>query len=531
MGALTNQKIQDSYPGLLNTADQGALDPTSVKTIQDGLGNPSALQLAQGAAIVTGEVILQSTSQQAGITINDSNDTVLISGEQISFAPGVGGITGLPEAGLVAGTGADSMQSAASLTTIAADATGAQSIAIGDGACSTGVGSTAVGDTAKALANGAVVLGGTSSGVGVTASGVCSIAIGQRMSVGGECAIGIGYRADTFGNCGISIGTQAGGNFAWSIAIGASANANAECAVALGAGVTAAKANTVSVVELETQLAGGGIYLTTPDGLAQPKLTVDNTCALLLDGTPVGGGGAAGLVNGTGADSLESDASLTTVAANASGTCSIALGNGACASSDKDIAIGCLARTSNSNSISIGTNAKNTNSDCSIAIGMNSCVVGWSRLIAIGSGACHVGSGYGGASIGCASVAYGPGVSIGNQAKAAANIVGVSIGDRTCVTANGAVALGTQVVAAKADTVTVKELETCVAGGGITLKSVDLTEEKVTLTDADVLAVGGDTIPANDTATPKVVNRIWSGSQAEYDALGTYDANTLYYIV
>jgi len=66
---------------------------------------------------------------------------------------------------------------------------------------------------------------------------------------------------------------------------------------------------------------------------------------------------------------------------------------------------------------------------------------------------------------------------------------------------------------------------------GITLKSADTTEELLTLTDSDLLSIGGDTIPANDTATPTLVNRFWSGTQAQYDALGAYDASTIYYIV
>ena len=41
----------------------------------------------------------------------------------------------------------------------------------------------------------------------------------------------------------------------------------------------------------------------------------------------------------------------------------------------------------------------------------------------------------------------------------------------------------------------------------------------------------GNVRPANDSATPTVVNRFWSGTQAEYDGLSVYDANTIYYIV
>ena len=525
MASLAGNAINASCAGLIKTNDNAIVGATE-KQITDGLGNAIPMTMGTGGVSFTGG------ADFTGATV-----------------------TGLPGgAGLVSGTGADSMQSDASLTTLAADAAGAQSIAIGDGACSTSTGSTAVGDTARALANGAIAVGGTSSGVGVTASGACAVAIGQRMTVSGACAVGIGYRAETTALHGISIGTQAGGNQACSIGIGLSANANASGAVALGANVTAAKADTVSVTELETQLAGGGIYLTTPDGLAQPKLTVDNTCALLVDGSPVGGGGAAGLVSGTGADSMQSADSLTTNPSIVSGANAISLGDNNVADVADLINIGtnlCNSGSGSGGTIMIGKNWRQTSGERSVLIGHNtaSVSVGQCGVVAIGSigsgdsrcaviigtGACAYGASNGfGVAVGYNSAAgSGSGTdqatALGYAAKAN-NLNSLALGASTTASADGATALGQGVTAAKANTVTVKELETCVAGGGITLKSADLTEVKMTATDADVLAVGGDTIPANDSATPTVVNRIWSGSQAQYDALGTYDTNTLYYI-
>ena len=211
------------------------------------------------------------------------------------------------------------------------------------------------------------------------------------------------------------------------------------------------------------------------------------TGTLDLSGATVTGlpAAAAGLVSGTGTDSMKNADSLVTTPAVALGLCAIALGDAACAKTNNDIAIGTGAVTSNGNSISIGCGACNGNSDCSIVIGKNAQVNGWSRLIAIGANSCHVGNGYGGAAIGCSACAYGPGVSIGNQAKAAAFISGVSIGDRTCVTANGAVALGTQVVAATADTVSVKALETQTAStptaGGIIMTDAGSTARRLNI--------------------------------------------------
>lgn len=238
-------------------------------------------------------------------------------------------------------------------------------------------------------------------------------------------------------------------------------------------------------------------------------------------------GGSAGLVSGTGTDSMQSAASLTTLAANASGTCSIALGNNASGAGQNSIALGLNANATGIGHIAIGCDSQVLFAGGSgMAIGALACSNG-NESTALGYNAkvfrCSVAVG------GSAGALCQCSTAVGRRA-CTTNLNGIAIGTSACATGSGSTAIGVGVTAAKADTVTVKELETCVAGGGITLKSADLTEEKMTLTDADVLAVGGDTIPANDSATPTVVNRIWSGSQAQYDALGTYDANTLYYI-
>lgn len=177
----------------------------------------------------------------------------------------------------------------------------------------------------------------------------------------------------------------------------------------------------------------------------------------------------AGLVAGTGLNSLKNSDSLVTTPAVANAG-SIVLGNGATDNNaGNSVVIGSLARASNGSSISLGYNAKNSNSDCSIAIGRDACVEGWSRLIAIGCGAKHVGAGYGGAAIGCNSLAYGPGVSIGNQAKSAVNIIGVSIGDRTCAVCNNSIAIGFLTTATGACAVSIGNGSTTTSPESITI--------------------------------------------------------------
>ena len=95
MAALTGNAINTSYQGLLKTTDNGALTATA-KAMTDGLGNSSNMLMGT-----------TSTNFQSG-TVDFIGATV----------------TGLPSgsAGLENGTGSDSLQSASSLTTVAANA-------------------------------------------------------------------------------------------------------------------------------------------------------------------------------------------------------------------------------------------------------------------------------------------------------------------------------------------------------------------------------------------------------------------------
>ena len=123
MASLAGNAINASCAGLIKTDDNAIVGATE-KRVTDGLGNATNMTIGTGG-----------TSFDSG-TVNFTGATV----------------TGLPtgSAGLESGTGADSMQSAASLTTIAADATGAQSIAIGNGACSATISTIAIGANTSA---------------------------------------------------------------------------------------------------------------------------------------------------------------------------------------------------------------------------------------------------------------------------------------------------------------------------------------------------------------------------------------------
>ena len=183
----------------------------------------------------------------------------------------------------------------------------------------------------------------------------------------------------------------------------------------------------------------------SPDGTAG-VITLTNSSALAIDGTPIGGGGgSAGLESGSGADSMQSASSLTTGAANASGADSIALGDSAAAGGAGAIAIGNTTNSgSSSYTICIGNAASAFGGDA-IVIGRSAYGgISGSRNIVIGRQA-SIASGVD-------SIALGKGASV-----TADN--GHAIGENSSVTASGATAIGNTVTASTVDTVTMKLLQ------------------------------------------------------------------------
>lgn len=191
MASLTGTQINNTYPGLLKFTDNLGVTGTP-KDITDGLGGGLPMAVASDRINFTD-------------TIDFSAATVL----------------GLPggAAGLVNGTGTNSLKNADDLVDTPAEATAANTVAIGAGA--------------QAKAAGCVSIGHDSGGPGTTNWG--SVSIGNNTSVSGFGAVCIGAgTAAVTGNSGIAIGDNAtsGSDGA---AIGRAASANSE-AVAIGSG-------------------------------------------------------------------------------------------------------------------------------------------------------------------------------------------------------------------------------------------------------------------------------------------------------
>ena len=79
--------------------------------------------------------------------------------------------------------------------------------------------------------------------------------------------------------------------------------------------------------------------------------------------------------------------------------------------------------------------------------------------------------------------------SAGSQLERASNTGSISIGYNTQSTADNAVALGSNVVANRANTTSVTELEVQANGGGVVLYSPNGTGYKLTVDDSGILAV------------------------------------------
>lgn len=280
MATLTGQQIDQSYLGLLKTNDNAAIGATP-KAIQDGAGGATNIELSTTAT-------------------NFVSGTVDFTGATVSGLPG-------GSAGLENGTGSDSLQSASSLTTVAANAAGNDSIALGDSASATRQDGIAIGN--GAAANGGGGDGSIAIGKGSLASANKSIAIGingttsssEGIVIGDDVDSSFSDRAIAIGNAqnitnaadSITLGTQTDTSADSAIAIGRDAAATAIQAVALGRDVTAATAYTTSVKALETQTdstpTAGGIIMSDAGGTDR-RLNIDASGNLQVDSTVVGGG-------------------------------------------------------------------------------------------------------------------------------------------------------------------------------------------------------------------------------------------------
>lgn len=162
MASLTGNSVGSSYLGLLKTDDNASISAVA-KALTDGAGNALTMAVSTTGINFSGNVDFSAAT-----------------------------VSGLPggAAGLESGTGTDSMQSAASLTTIPASAQGANSIALGQ---------------STAYANNSIVIGNGSSDA--DAVRVNSITIGNNINTA-QYTVNIGNDQNAYGADGVCIGNS-----------------------------------------------------------------------------------------------------------------------------------------------------------------------------------------------------------------------------------------------------------------------------------------------------------------------------------
>lgn len=212
MSSLINQKIKDTYEGLIKTSDEQPIDGT-LKNLQDGNGGVLPIQVSTSTVNFTGTV------------------------------------TGINAGGMVPGTGTDSIKSADALTTNAATSSATNTIAIGDGASATSSSNISIGENADAGGDDAfarvnIAIGkntvATSErtiaiGLGATATGDRGIAIGEDSdATGGQGPISIGQQSNATGSNAVALGRNSGSTNSGTVALGDGADARAVVSVALG---------------------------------------------------------------------------------------------------------------------------------------------------------------------------------------------------------------------------------------------------------------------------------------------------------
>ncbi|KUY78024.1 hypothetical protein WI27_14995 [Burkholderia cepacia] len=310
-------------------------------------------------------------------------------------------------------------QNAVALGTLA-NATGSETVAVGVGARATGSNSTAMGRSAAAEstnattvgysayagADGATALGTTASAVGANA-----IAVGRGASTSGTYGSAIGYGANATTNA-VAIGVLANAASASSVALGERASATGATATALGRGALASGTNAValganSVGDRNNAVSVGSTSLQRQ--IVNVAAGTQNTDAVNL--------GQMNAAIAAGANPYVAVRGST--AARASGTQSIAIGDGAIA------------------------NATNTNGgQTNIAVGANAYTSGGFGQLAIGEGASATNANAGGAiAIGRGTLTTQRGVALGDHASVTAEY-GVALGDYSIADRSNSVSVG-----------------------------------------------------------------------------------------
>ncbi len=429
MGNLTGKQIDQTYDGLIKTNDEQPIG-VILKGLQDGVGNDLPVEVSTAGINFTGGVSGDNDHVYSFQFVNDGNDIVL----EIEEADAKTGATTTTSLKFIAGSNVTLSQSG--------------------------------GDE--------ITINSTGGGGG-----------GETYTIGVDESVpdGIITLTDSQGNV-QEVTFQCDGNITMDVAAGS----NTLDVFVAPYDISSAQDGTDVDISLNSTYGNSNVTLE-----AGTNITLTNTGNNIVIDAAGGGGGSAGLVSGTGTDSMKSDAALTGNPATAQGSNSISLGNGSQAGGNASISLGNGANASGNESMAYGDGAQSTATSAA-SFGQYAEATATYAI-----------------SFGRTSVASGDGA--------------VAFGQQTSAAQDGAVAMGRQVTSDTADTTHVRALKivapdgAALGGNGVTFLSPNGTDGKVTLTDNAELAIDG--VPIQPGAAPfgsRYQNLEYSSTMGGYPA-------------
>jgi hypothetical protein len=273
-GGLSLNLINPPSTGSFNKAGFGSVPDVGVIYRIERQSVPDEYVIARITG-VTATFVNVDFLQRVG-TGTDTLWNVYISG--VNGTSGTSGITPAVSPGLVAGSGTDSMESDASLTTLPANASNQCSIALGDNALSCGIESVGIGSSVQAQSDSSVSIGRGSIAVS------CAVGLGHSTFAGGVSSVGIGTFAFAGGACSVVIGEFGNTNANQGIAIGANANSSAtNSPIVIGNTACVSGDYATAIGNQATAVGGGSIMIgnTAQEGAGSARNIALGTCVAI----------------------------------------------------------------------------------------------------------------------------------------------------------------------------------------------------------------------------------------------------------
>lgn len=392
MASLQNEQIDQSYQGLIKTANNLGGAPFPPVKLQYGDGTELPISIGDGTGVGIGDILTLASGTRV-IDLNSSNlsltgltnidalaGTATIANGTFNFGFGFPGapatnvdftnatVTGLPggAAGMVNGTGPDSLQSASSLTTTAADASANDTVALGNGA--------------EATSGFNIAIGGSASAGGADNFDRGNIAIGRNTTANNERCVALGYFSSATGGRGIAIGESANASGANNVAIGVSNSLPGSESVNIGYFNNSINAGTQRSVLVGRQLSttsnigsDGTVVIGNDSRTASGRTVAIGYQAQIFSGqghaigsdvSITGADRSTGIGSGITIDTVGSDKIGIGTTISLTADRAIGLGRDVSVSGDRGVAIGQSTTSNAAGAVALGRNITASVADC-----------------------------------------------------------------------------------------------------------------------------------------------------------------------